>query len=449
MDKLPKINAIISGIVPGSIAEELEIVPGDKLLKINDQIVEDQIAYKYLQANEYVELEIEKANGEIWILEIEKDIDEDLGLIFDDATFDGIKQCRNKCIFCFVDQMPRNLRNSLYVKDDDYRYSFLFGNFITLTNLSEAELQRIVDWKLSPLYVSVHTTNPQLRCQMLGNRHAGKIMEQLAYLVKNQIQIHAQIVLVPGVNDGRELEKTIEDLASLSPGIMSVAVVPVGLTSYRKGLTPLNTFKKSEAQKVLELINGYQKKFLQILGTRFVFAADEFFILGERKVPEASYYEGYPQLENGVGLVRMFMDDFAALKKNLPQQVNLFRKVAVVTGKSASKILSGLIDDLKKRYPGLQAELISLSNSFFGPTVTVAGLLTGHDLIKGLSSLGLAKDVSIIIPDVMLKDGNLFLDDLTLSQVEMNTGYKICPVNTTAKALVEALLNIKMPGGEV
>lgn len=444
MDKLPKIEAIISAIVPGSIAEELEIAPGDKLLKINNQIIEDQIAYKFLQADDYVELEIEKANGEVWILEVEKDIDEDLGLVFDQATFDGVKQCYNKCIFCFVDQMPPNLRDSLYVKDDDYRYSFLFGNFITLTNIKEADLQKIVDWKLSPLYVSVHTTNSQLRCQMLGNRHAGKILEQLTFLVKNNIQIHAQIVLVPGVNDGKELEKTIEDLAKLAPGILSVAVVPVGLTANRSGLTPLRTYNKAEAQDILTLINNYQNKFLPRLGTRFVFAADEFFIIGEEKIPEAAYYEGYPQLENGVGVVRIFLDDFYQWKQKLPVQLDNFNKVVIVTGQSAYPILRGLFSDLKRIYPELKAEVIALTNTFFGPTVTVAGLLTGQDLIKGLMSLNMTEDVSIVIPDIMLKDREIFLDDLTLKEVEKKVGYEIRSIPTTAKALLETLLNIKL-----
>ncbi|MDS1030683.1 DUF512 domain-containing protein [Bacillota bacterium LX-D] len=432
--------ACIAGIIPGSIADELHLEPGDKVVKINNQIIEDQIIYRYLEIDDYIELEIKKCNGEHLVYEIEKELDEDLGIIFSDATFNGIKRCQNNCIFCFVDQMPKNLRKSLYIKDDDYRYSFLFGNFITLTNLKECDLKRIVDLKLSPLYVSVHTTNPTLRAKILGNKSAGRIMEQLKFLVENGIIIHAQAVLVPGVNDGKELMQTIKSLASLCPGVASLAVVPVGLTNQRLELEPLQTFNRDKAADVLKIVEDFQHNFLSELKTRFVFVADEFFILAREKLPEDSYYEDYLQLENGVGIARLFIDEFKRLLKITQPKVDRHNPIIIVTGKSAEDILKELILDLQKIIPDINVNVLALENNFFGHTVTVAGLLTGQDLINGLNKAHLAKNTRILIPDVMLKDGELFLDDLKLGQVRQQLHYKLQVVSNTAKGLLDAIL---------
>jgi putative radical SAM enzyme (TIGR03279 family) len=436
------INPVISRVIAESIAEELGLESGDKIIKINGTIVEDQLDFRFLQAEEKLIIEVEKNNGEQWILEVEKDIDEELGVEFEEATFDGVKTCRNKCLFCFVDQMPNKMRDTLYVKDDDYRHSFLFGNFITLTNLTSKELEKIVRQKISPLYVSIHTTNPDLRRQLLNNRHAGKILEQLKYLVNNGIYIHGQVVLVPGLNEGKELARTIEELSMLMPQLMSLAVVPVGLTKFRSNLPPLKSFTKNQAAEVIGLITSYQNKFLKQFGTRFVFPADEFYILAEYKIPDVEYYEGFPQLENGIGIVRLFLDEFDELFLKLPEKVSCNRTRLLLTATSGYKIIYPLVERIKNKYKNLNIKLLSVSNNFFGPSVTVTGLLTGQDIIKTINGLNMPKDTLVIIPDVMLKENYLFLDDETLDSVQQSTGLEIISVTTSGKGLIEAITGL-------
>jgi len=437
------INPVIINVYPGSIAEELGLEPGDKIIKINGTIIEDQLDFRFLQADEKLIVEVVKSNGETWILDVEKEQDEELGVEFKDATFDGIKQCRNKCVFCFVDQMPDNMRRTLYIKDDDYRHSFLFGNFITLTNLSTKELNKIVAMKLSPLYVSIHTTNPELRKKLLNNKNAGKILEQLQYLTQNGICIHGQIVLVPGLNDGKELKRTIEDLSNLMPQMKSLAVVPVGLTKHRQDLPELQPFTKEKAVQVIDLIAEYQKKFLEEYRTRFVFAADEFYILAEREIPTEEFYEGYPQLENGIGIVRILVDEFYDLYKLMPEQINDQEPRLLVTSTSGYKVISPLVKELQNRYHNLKVKLVAVPNDYFGTSVTVTGLLTGQDILKTLKKLNLAQNTTVIIPDIMLKDGCLFLDDLTLTDLEKLSGYKVKQVSTSGSGLIEAVTDIK------
>ena len=297
---------IIEDIVIGSIAEELEIEPGDILLSINGTKIKDVIDYKYLISDDLLEVEIGKKNGEIWELEIEKDYNEDLGIIFTNPLIDKAKTCKNKCMFCFIDQLPPNMRDTLYFKDDDSRLSFLQGNFITLTNMSEDDIERIIKYRLSPINVSVHTTNPELRVKMLNNKNAGKVYEILKRFHEASLEVNCQIVLVPGVNDGKELVRTIDDLSSLYPTIESVAVVPVGVTKYREHLAKLKTYDKESSTKLLEDILIIQEKFLAKMESRFIFPSDEFYCLADMELPSYEDYEGFPQYENGVGLMKSF-----------------------------------------------------------------------------------------------------------------------------------------------
>jgi putative radical SAM enzyme (TIGR03279 family) len=436
------VEPIISSIYPNSIAEELGLEAGDKIIRINGIIIEDQIDFRFLQAEESLEIEIQKKNGETWLLDIVKDVDEELGIEFADATFDGIRACRNKCIFCFIDQMPEKLRDSLYVKDDDYRHSFLFGNFITLTNLKTSELEKIVKRKLSPLYVSIHTTNPEIRKKILNNKNASKILEQLQFLTQNGIYIHGQIVLVPGINDGAELKKTIDDLAALIPQLQSLAVVPVGLTKFRENLKPLKPFTKKQAAQVIDMLTDYQHKFLKSAETRFVFAADEFYVLADYEIPDEEFYEGFPQLENGVGIVRLFIDEFKDLFSLLPERTEDKRPKLLLTSVSGYNVIYPLVKQLETRFKDINIKLVPVINDFFGASVTVTGLLTGQDIINTVVGMNLPKETIVIIPDITLKDDYLFLDDLTVNDVQQSTGYRIQPVATSGKGLIEAVTGL-------
>lgn len=432
----------ISGIVPGSIAQELGIENGDYLVSINDVSPVDLIDYRFLIADQNIELEIEKVNQEIWCLDIEKDEDEDLGIIFEQDTFDGIKRCKNKCIFCFVDQMPPNLRDTLYIKDDDYRMSFFHGNFVTLTNLTENDINRIKRMRISPLYISVHTTDGKLRQSMLKNPHATNIYNQLKDLAQAGIELHTQIVLCPGINDGASLEKSINMLVDLWPQVQSVAVVPVGLTKYQRN-PDMRTFTAQEAGKVIKDVSSWQKKFLTNIGSNFVFLADEFYLMGGVDIPSYDSYEGFPQLENGVGLVRLLWHSFEEFMNKLPTDLEELRKVALVTGTSAGEVLKPIINTLRK-INNLEIDLIQISNEFFGDSVTVAGLLTGSDLIIGLDDW--RKDQidelpEVCIPSVMLKNGeNVFLDGMSVADVEKKLQIKLTSVDPTGKDMVNAVL---------
>ncbi len=406
---------VIESVEEESIARELELEPGDAVCCINGHAVRDILDYRYLADDASIQVTVRKKNGEVWLLDIDKDPGEQLGISFRDGGWDRTITCGNKCIFCFVDQMPPCMRPSLYVKDDDYRLSFVQGNFITLTNAGPADLKRIAAMRLSPLYISVHTTNPELRRFMMGHPRAGRIMEQLRFLADAGIQMHTQIVLCPGINDGPELDRTINDLGSLWPSVRSLAVVPVGLTAYRQGLTPLRTYSRDEARVVLDKVHGWQSRFLSLFSYPLVFAGDEFYLLAGYPLPPANMYGGFPQTENGVGIVRLFLDEWRQARGHLPARVNPERYYALVTGKLAGPVLETVVEELN-RIPGLQVELFVLENKFFGQTVTVAGLLTGRDLLEGLAGRWLGDKV--FIPSVMLQEGReLFLDDLTLQQV--------------------------------
>jgi len=416
-EKKHKSIGIISRVYPGSIASELGLVPGDRLLKVNGQPVQDIIDLSFALADETVELVIERSSGRIETFEIEKDYDENLGIEFESAVFDNVRRCANNCIFCFVDQMPPGMRESLYVKDDDYRLSFLYGNFITLTNFGPADLKRVRHLHLSPLYVSVHTTDSQLRAKMLGNPRAGKILEQLRELIAADIELHTQVVLCPNINDGEFLNKTIADLYALGPQVLSVAVVPVGLTRFREGRFPLTGFSPAGAAEVIGLVDKWQKRCRAERGTSFVYLADEFYLAAGVEIPAYEFYDDFPQLENGVGLVRSFLAEWESRPVSSAGYAEP-KYIDVVCGVSAAKILHPLFDKLS--IPNLHIRLVPVENKFFGSTVTVTGLLTGQDILATLRSLP-GPRTGIIIPGVALRKGEtVFLDDIHPEDIEQD-----------------------------
>lgn len=402
----------IRAVEPGSIAEELEIFPGDYLLKIDGKEIRDYIDYQYGIAADFFVLTVKKADGEIWEIEIEKDADESIGLVFDDIIFDQLKLCKNNCLFCFVRQQPGGLRKSLLLKDDDYRFSFLQGSFITLTNLKEEDFKRIVDYNLSPLYISVHTTNPALRVEMMKNPQAGRIMEQLKYLAERGISYHTQLVLCPGYNDGTELDRSIKDLISLYPNVLSIGVVPVGLTEHRFNLPFLEKYTNSRAKESLAQVKEWQKKIKDLYGKNILYAADEFYFLANDSIPPVEEYHDFCQLENGIGLTRLLWEEFASL--SLPESIPV-KTVGLITGILGNKALAPIVNRLQE-IPGLDIYTIPVENEFFGSSVTVTGLLTGQDIINKIKQLS-NKPEYIIIPDIVLNPVGLFLDNLTVSDL--------------------------------
>lgn len=426
---------IIEKVHKGSIGDELDIEAGDILVSINNNKVKDIIDYKFLMSDEYIEVEIEKKNGEIWQLEIEKEFDEDLGIEFTNPLIDRARSCRNKCIFCFIDQLPPNMRETLYFKDDDSRLSFLQGNFITLTNMSDEEIDRIIAYRLSPINISVHTTNPNLRVKMLNNKNAGKIFSILKRFKEAELKVNCQIVLVSGVNDGIELERTLKDLSSLYPSVKSVAVVPVGITKYREGLPKLEPFNKETSEELLSLIEKAQNKFLNNMGTRFVFASDEFYAMTNRILPSYDEYEGFPQLENGVGLMKSFEYEVDKELENIKEEKILNKKYIIATGTLANRFMNKIKDKVKEKFKGLRLDVIPIDNNFFGKTITVSGLITGQDIIEQLRDF---KDIDgIIIPKSMLRqDSDIFLDDLTVKDIENRLMVKIIPIEVSGREFI-------------
>ncbi len=428
---------IIEDIELGSIADELELDPGDVLLSINDRKVKDVIDYKYMMADEYLVIEIEKTNGDIWELEIEKEPGEDLGIIFTNPLIDRARSCNNKCMFCFIDQLPPNMRDTLYFKDDDSRLSFLQGNFITLTNMSEDEIQRIIDYRLSPINISVHTTNPELRVKMLSNKNAGKIFETLKKFHEVNIEMNCQIVLVPGVNDGEELINTIADLSTLYPSIHSVAVVPVGLTKYRQGLDELQIYDNIKAATVVDEIHRMQEHYLKTIDTRYIFASDEFYVVSGKKLPEEEEYEGYPQYENGVGLLRSFSKEVEdALLKSKKYESS--KKIVFATGTLAFDFMKEIAELITKKYDNLVIEAVPIKNHFFGETITVSGLVTAVDLVEQTK---VYKDFDeVVIPRSMLKrDEDIFLDNITLEEASRKLGMNIIPSKVDGYELINII----------
>ena len=430
---------IIKAVEPLSIAEELGIEPGDKLISINDNIIEDVFDYHYLVNDEELVVLIEKADGEEWELEIEKDYEEDLGITFEQGLMDEYRSCRNKCIFCFIDQMPKGMRETLYFKDDDSRLSFLQGNYITLTNMSDHDVERMVQYHLEPINISFQTTNPELRCKMLHNRFAGEALKKVDKLYEGGIHMNGQIVLCKGVNDGEELERSIRDLTKYLPYLQSVSVVPVGLTKYRDGLYPLEPFTKEDAIQVLDTIEGWQKKIYEEYGLHFIHAGDEWYILAEREMPEEERYDGYMQLENGVGMLRLLMDEFDEALADLEGDERKV-EVSIATGKLAYPYLQRMIEKLQMKFPNVKVHLYWIRNDFFGEKITVAGLITGQDLTAQLKGRELGS--KLLLPCNMLRDGEeVFLDDVTLTQVKDSLQVEIDIVKSSGWDFVERILN--------
>jgi putative radical SAM enzyme (TIGR03279 family) len=421
----------IIGVEPASIAEELELEAGDSVLTVNGHVVNDLLDFQVHAAGEELLLEVRKHDGELWDLEVGKDADADLGLHFEHPE---PTQCGNNCIFCFVHQLPAGMRRTLYVKDEDYRFSYLYGSYVTLTNVAEADIERIISQRLSPLYVSVHATDEQLRTRLLG-RQGPPILDLLKRFAEAGIEIHTQIVLCPGINDGRELERTIEDLALLCPRVLSLAVVPVGLTGYRQRLPDLRPPTMAEAGAVLAVIHGYQERFLRNFGTRFVFAADELYLKAGLEFPPLTAYEDLAQVENGVGLVPQFRAEAAeVLEEASPLQLPA---VATFTGESAKGELARFVADLAAK-TGTRIHLYPIRNDFFGGHVTVTGLLTGKDVLRELGGKALGQ--ALLVPDVVLRDGDeVFLDDISLADLERELGVQVIKVASTPWGLLEGL----------
>ena len=428
----------IKEVRAGSIGEELELQPGDMLLAVNGEPVEDIFDYQFMIEENEVILLIRKADGEEWELEIEKEESEDLGLVFENSLMDEYHSCRNKCMFCFIDQMPKGMRETLYFKDDDSRLSFLQGNYITLTNMSDKDINRIIRFHLAPINISVHTTNPELRCRMLTNRFAGEALKKIDRLYEAEIPMNGQIVLCKGVNDGAELERSIRDLLKYAPVMRSVSVVPVGLTKYRDGLYPLEPFTKEDAREVLRLIRSYQKQAYEQYGIHFIHASDEWYILAEEEIPTADMYDGYIQYENGVGMVRMFRDDLEAALAGLSGD-DRKGKVTLVTAKLIYPTICWAAEQIQKKYPNMELQVVCIINHFFGEQITVTGLLTATDIIEQLSTLELGDWV--VLPSVVLKaDEDIFLDDIALEDVQKALQVPIHIVKSNGMGFIQAVL---------
>ncbi|MDD2978717.1 MAG: DUF512 domain-containing protein [Hespellia sp.] len=434
---MKKIEHVVNQVLAGSIAEEMGIEPGDKLLSINENLIEDVFDYHFYVNDEEIVLLIEKESGEQWELDIEKDPEEDLGIEFEQSLMDEYRSCRNKCMFCFIDQMPKGMRDTLYFKDDDSRLSFLQGNYITLTNMSEEDVRRIVRYHLEPINISFHTTNPELRCKMLNNRFAGEALDKVQILYDGGIEMNGQIVLCKGVNDGAELERTISDLTRYLPYLQSVSVVPVGLTKFRDGLYPLESFSQEDAREVLGIIHKWQKKVYEEYGFHFIHAGDEWYILAKEELPEERRYDGYLQLENGVGMMRLLENEFQeAVDGVVPDEGSC--EVSIATGYLAYDFIREMLEVLLQKLPNHKVNLYRIRNDFFGEKITVAGLITGTDLISQLKGQPLGE--RLLLPCSMFKNGeNVFLDDITLEEVEEALQIKVKIVQSSGQDLVDAI----------
>lgn len=439
---MKKHQHIVACVQQDSIAEEMGIEVGDELLEMNGNKIEDIFDYQYYIQDEYIEVLIKKPSGEEWLLEIDKDYEEDLGIDFENGLMDEYRSCHNKCIFCFIDQMPKGMRETLYFKDDDSRLSFLQGNYVTLTNMSDHDIERIIKYHLSPINVSFQTTNPELRCKMLNNRFAGQALEKAWKLAEAGVTMNGQIVLCKGVNDGEELDRSIRDLAKYAPTIESVSVVPVGLSKYRDGLYPLEPFTKEDAKQVLSIIHKWQEKMYAEHELHFIHASDEWYILAEEEMPEEERYDGYLQLENGVGMLRLLLNEFEEAMeedRNAGRKVSL-REVSIVTGRLAYPYIKKMAEQMMSQYPELKVHVYAIRNDFFGEMITVSGLLTGQDIKSQLTGQVLGQKV--LLPQNVLRSGEeVFLDDMTRTELEKALQVPVDIVKSSGRDFIEAILN--------
>jgi len=448
-------GTIIKEVQSGSIAEEVGLEPGDRIISINGEKIVDIFDYRFLTTDEQIHLTIMKDDtNDIWEFEIEKDAYEDLGIEFDDPMIDLAKSCMNKCIFCFIDQMPKGMRNTLYFKDDDTRLSFLSGNYVTLTNMKDDDLDKIIKYHMSPINISVHTTNPELRVEMLKNKNARDIMKKIRKLTESGIIINCQIVLCRGINDGTELDKTITDLSALYPAVNSVSIVPVGITKYRENLTRLLPYDKVSASQIIDQVTRWQEQILKKKGSRIVYLADEFYIMADYAIPDYMEYEDFPQLENGIGLIALFKDEFDTylnyLKNTDDEKIrvskndinNKTRKISIATGVLAYDFINQLAKQLEKTFDNIQITVFPIKNNFFGEHVTVSGLLTGQDIIEQLKYKQLGDE--LLISESMLKaDETLFLDDYTVKMLEKQLNIKLRIVKNNGKDFILKVTGLK------
>lgn len=434
---------VISYVAPSSIAQELEIEVKDKILTVNGETIEDVFDYQFHIQGEYVEVLIEKTDGEEWLLEIEKEEMEDIGIEFDNGLMDEYRSCTNKCIFCFIDQLPKGMRETLYFKDDDSRLSFLQGNYVTLTNMSDHDIDRIIKYHLSPINISFQTTNPELRCKMLNNRFAGEALEKVDKLYKAEITLNGQIVLCKNINDGAELERSIQDLMKYLPNLESVSVVPVGLSKYREGLEPLEPFTKEDARGVIELIHKYQKIAYEQTGNHFIHGSDEWYLLAECEMPKEETYDGYLQLENGVGMVRSLLEEVRIELEELSLQPEGFiieeREVSIACGTLSADHMRVIAEDIQSQFPPIRIHIYPIRNDFFGERITVTGLLTGQDIIAQLKGQRIGEE--LLLSEHMLRSGErVLLDDVTVEDIEKALQVPVNIVKSSGYDLIHRIM---------
>lgn len=436
---------VVKTVEAGSIAMELEIEPGDKILAIDNTEIEDIFDYQFLIQDTYIEVLVEKPDGEQWLLEIDKEFDEDLGITFENGLMDEYRHCHNKCIFCFIDQMPKGMRETLYFKDDDSRLSFLQGNYVTLTNMSEHDVDRICRYHLSPINISFQTMNPELRCKMLNNRFAGEALKKVDVLNEAGIQMNGQIVLCKGINDGKELEFSITELMKYIPNLESVSVVPVGLSKYREGLYPLEPFTREDAKEVLRIIHRFQQECMEKYQKHFIHASDEWYILAEEELPEEERYDGYLQLENGVGMLRLLLEEFKESMRDRESREGfpnsaVVKEISMATGLLAYPYIRRMTEEICRAYPNVKIHLYPIRNDFFGERITVSGLLTGQDIRDQL--LGQELGEVLLLPQNVLRSGErVFLDDLTVEDLEKALQVPINIVKSSGCDFIDSILN--------
>lgn len=431
---------IIKEVKPGTIGEEIGFEAGDAILTIDGQTIEDVLDYYYYLERDFIEVEVETKDGEIVTVEIEKEEDEDLGLVFEEEFMGVYRHCHNKCIFCFIDQLPKGMRSSLYFKDDDARLSFLSGNYITMTNMSEEDLDKIIRYHMSPINVSVQATDPELRVRMLKNPKAVNLLPRLKKLKEGGIVMNAQIVLCKGFNDGEQLDRSILDLLQFRPELQSVGIVPVGLTKHRQGLEHLEKFTKEDAAGVIDQVAPWQEKCLQETGSRFIHLSDEFYILAERDLPEEEYYEGYVQIENGVGMMRLFVDEAESVIRTLDPSEKRKGHLSMITGLSASRFIHEIAEKIEAIYPEVKIEVYDIVNHFFGEDITVTGLLTGQDILAQLKGKELGS--GLLLPGNLLKaDEDILLDDMPLGTIAETLQIPVYVVKSSGADFVRGILS--------